>query len=76
MLLIDGLFSTWPDVTMLSIKDNQICIASDTFHHSTKCDLKVGPFCSNSFLGQIMQSVLKQPPNKEGRHLIDKYEVF
>ncbi|KAM3715904.1 Trans-enoyl reductase tenC [Dirofilaria immitis] len=33
------LFSTWFDVTMLSIKEDTLCIAGEIFKCSTKCDL-------------------------------------
>ncbi|VDK87489.1 unnamed protein product [Litomosoides sigmodontis] len=35
------LFSTWLDVTMLSIKEDTLCIAGENFKCATKCDLKL-----------------------------------
>ncbi|CAG9535283.1 unnamed protein product [Cercopithifilaria johnstoni] len=36
----NSLFSTWLDVTILSIKEDTLCIAGEIFKCATKCDLK------------------------------------
>ncbi|VDO08967.1 unnamed protein product [Brugia timori] len=38
---LSSLFSTWIDITMLSIKQDNLCIAGDNFKCITKCDLKL-----------------------------------
>uniref|UniRef100_A0AAF5PNF0 F-box domain-containing protein n=2 Tax=Wuchereria bancrofti TaxID=6293 RepID=A0AAF5PNF0_WUCBA len=38
---LSSLFSTWIDITMLSIKQDTLCIAGEIFKCITKCDLKV-----------------------------------
>ncbi|KAL4003231.1 hypothetical protein ACH3XW_6755 [Acanthocheilonema viteae] len=38
---LSSLFSTWLDVTILSIKEDTLCIAGEIFKCTTKCDLKL-----------------------------------
>ncbi|EJW88116.1 hypothetical protein WUBG_00976 [Wuchereria bancrofti] len=65
---LSSLFSTWIDITMLSIKQDTLCIAGEIFKCITKCDLKlILQHCPNlnnvniqtirdeSYLGQLSE---------------------